>query len=80
MFDWPRSTDKVRQLLIVKLSARNTFAPPGGIFETMYFLKQIVWRVFWQVDSNVEWGVCLLSSCKVSYPHNKIGVTVQAID
>jgi len=32
----------------IRLRARNTFAPPpGGSFETMFFWKPNVWRVFW---------------------------------
>ena len=38
----------------------------GGIFEIMFF-----WEYFGRLIATGEWGVCLLSSCKVRYPQNK---------
>ena len=54
-----------------ELRAINTFAPPP-IFETMFFSESPMSdEYFGRLIATGEWGVCLLSSCKVRYPQNK---------
>ena len=57
---------------LFRLRARNTFAPPWGIFETFFSSESpISGEYFGRLIATGEWDVCLLSSCKVRYPKNK---------
>ena len=55
-----------------RLRARNTFAPHQGEFSRQYFSESpMSGEYFGRLIATGEWGVCLLSSCKVRYPQNK---------
>ena len=46
-----------------------------GDFETMFFSESPMSGEFLgRLIATGEWGVCLLSSCKVRYPQNKIKI------
>ena len=56
-----------------RLRARYTFAPPRGIFRDNVFSERTMsGKYFGRLIATGEWGVCLLSSCKVLYPQNNV--------
>ena len=72
---WSVECTRFSRMTAYRLIARNTFSPPpppGWIVETMFFWSPMSDEYFGRLIATGEWGVCLLSSCKVRYPHNEI--------
>ena len=57
----------------IRLRTRNTFAPNSGNCRDNGFSESPLFgEYFGKLNATGEWGVCLLSTCKVRYPKNKI--------